>query len=245
MTRKQFIESQGATCQNWNWSWSFVNQAEQFVIFGAWDINEKGKRQMIFDEAWQLNRRGRKPPGYDQAREHIRLVEEKHYRLMTFPMKYSNARREKDEKGPSKIGGFTPKLTEKKLLKIGNAWYADSQDSSECPLPEELPASGKFWEGEKKTVTLNAYERNAKARNACIEHHGSICIACGFDFGRVYGDVAKDYIHVHHVTPIGKVGKQYEIDPKTDLVPVCPNCHAVIHLTEPPLTVEQVRDLLQ
>ena len=27
MTRKQFIESQGATCLNWNWSWSFVTGA--------------------------------------------------------------------------------------------------------------------------------------------------------------------------------------------------------------------------
>src|ERR1700722_19887546 len=103
MTRKQFIQSHGATCLNWYWSWSFVNDTERFVIFGAWDINEKDQLQMILDAAWQGNRRGRKPLGYDQAREHIRLIEEKGYCLMTFPMEYSDAHRNKDEKGPSKI----------------------------------------------------------------------------------------------------------------------------------------------
>ncbi|MBZ6758337.1 HNH endonuclease, partial [Klebsiella grimontii] len=25
MNRKQFIQSRGATCRNWTWSWSFIN----------------------------------------------------------------------------------------------------------------------------------------------------------------------------------------------------------------------------
>jgi 5-methylcytosine-specific restriction enzyme A len=240
MSRKRFIQFHGGTCRNWQWSWSFVNEAKRFVIFGAWDINEKGRLQKIFDEAWQANWRGRRPLGYDQSREHIRLVEENGYRLMTFPMKWEKF----EEEGPPKIGGFKPELTEKKLLKIGNAWYADSFDNSEYTMPEELPASGQFWEGAKAEVTVNAYERNPKARAACIAHHGCKCAACGFNFEKKYGEIGKGRIHVHHVTPIGKIGRQYEIDPKTDLIPVCPNCHFVIHLSEPPLTIEQVRDLL-
>jgi 5-methylcytosine-specific restriction protein A len=244
MTRKQFVESTGATCSNWANSWSFVNDAEKFVIFGAWDIYEKGKRQKIFDEEWKVNWRGRKPTSYEQSRKHIRLVEQKNYQLKTFPQKYSNERRDKDEKGAAKIGGFTPTLTNKILLKIGNAWYADDSDSNDYLLPEELPASGKFWEGEKTQVTINAYERNPKARAACITHHGCKCLVCGFDFEKKYGVVGKGRIHVHHLNPIGKIGKQYTIDPKTDLIPVCPNCHFIIHLAEPPLTVEQVRSCI-
>jgi HNH endonuclease len=116
---------------------------------------------------------------------------------------------------------------------------------SEYTMPEEVQASGKFWEGAKTEVTINAYERNSKARAACITHHGCKCAACGFDFEKRYGAVGKGRIQVHHVTPIGKIRKQYEVDPKTDLIPVCPNCHFVIHLFEPPLSIEQVRNLLQ
>jgi len=47
MSRKKFIESVGATCDNWNWSWSFVNHKDRFVVFGLWDVNEDGK---IFDD---------------------------------------------------------------------------------------------------------------------------------------------------------------------------------------------------
>ena len=90
MSRKQFIESQGATCNNWTWSWSFVNHEEKIVIFGAWDINTKGNMALIFSADWKINSKGRKSPRFDQALEHIQLVEEQGYTLKTFPMKYSN-----------------------------------------------------------------------------------------------------------------------------------------------------------
>src|SRR5712692_1743305 len=73
MTRREFIESVGATCQNWQWSWSFVNQAERFVVFGAWDRNTAGRKSMILSESWMTNNRGRKNPGFKQSRDHIRL----------------------------------------------------------------------------------------------------------------------------------------------------------------------------
>ena len=61
------------------------------------------------------------------------------------------------------------------------------------------------------------------------------------DFARVFGALGEGFIHVHHIVPIGKIGKEYKIDPIADLIPVCPNCHAMIHRTEPPLTIEQLR----
>jgi 5-methylcytosine-specific restriction enzyme A len=245
MNRKQFIESHGATCKNWYWSWSFINQAERRVIIGAWDRNTDGKRAMILSEEWQFGR-GRKNPGYQQSREHIRLVEEEGYRLMTFPMKYSDANKDDDGTGPAKIGEFTPELTEKKVTRVGHAWYAadltESNDSN--TLAEELTTPEKFTEGGRASVTINAYERNAAARRACIAHHGCSCAVCDFDFADVYGVLGEGFIHVHHVVSIGTVGKEYEVDPKTDLVPVCPNCHAMIHCVEPILTVRQLRNHL-
>ncbi|EMZ3563509.1 hypothetical protein ABDI75_005511 [Klebsiella pneumoniae] len=47
MNRKQFIQSRGATCRNWTWSWSFINHDDQLVIFGAWDVERDQERAVI------------------------------------------------------------------------------------------------------------------------------------------------------------------------------------------------------
>jgi len=99
--------------------------------------------------------------------------------------------------------------------------------SSEFTLPDEI--TQPFTEGATKTITVNSYERNTKARKACIEKYGINCFVCTFDFEKFYGARGQGYIHVHHLTPISEVGKEYEIDPIKDLRPVCPNCHAMLH----------------
>ena len=243
MTRKEFIESVGGTCSNWQWSWSFVNHAERFVIFGAWDRNTSGQRSMILSENWMTNNRGRKNPGYAQSREHIRLVEEEGYGFRTFPMEYSTARQDEEGIGPATIGGFTPELSDRSLTKIGNAWYA-SDDSDEIQLAEELNTPEKYREGAKRTISINAFERNAKARKACIQHHGLDCAACGLNFEQTYGPLGDNFIHVHHIVPVGALEHEYEVDPVKDLVPVCPNCHAMIHRVTPPLSIAQLKEIL-
>lgn len=241
MNRRQFIESNGATCKNWQWSWSFINEAEHLIIFGAWDRDTKGGTSRIFSEDWAKPRE-HKQAGYDQSREHIRLIEEEGYRLKTFLMKRSDIGDDDGRARRARIGGFTPELTERTLTRIGFDWYAlDLGSSASVALPEELSSPERYSEGARFTVAISAYERNSRARAACIAHHGHVCAVCGFDFVRVYGNLGEGFIHVHHVAPIGKIGKEYEIDPITDLVPVCPNCHAMIHRFEPPLTVQQLR----
>lgn len=76
MNRKNFIESQGATCRNWQWSWSFINENEKVIIFGAWDLFTEGNTSLIFSEDWQAYSGGRKAPGYNQSRDIsiIRLI---------------------------------------------------------------------------------------------------------------------------------------------------------------------------
>jgi len=60
-----------------------------------------------------------------------------------------------------------------------------------------------------------------------------------------YGGIADGYIHVHHIVPIASVGKQYKLNPLTDLVPVCPNCHAMLHHgMKEPQTVAELRRIL-
>jgi predicted HNH restriction endonuclease len=102
-------------------------------------------------------------------------------------------------------------------------------ESSDRPISY----TGKFIEGKVSRSESKRYERNLKAREACIDHYGTRCQICGFDFGQQYGDLGEGFIHVHHIVPLhekaGHTGKEYEVDPEVDLKPVCPNCHSMIH----------------
>lgn len=100
----------------------------------------------------------------------------------------------------------------------------------EIPLPEEVVGAQRFVEGACRTITVNAYERDRRERDACIDHHGAACAVCGFRFGGAYGPEAEGHIHVHHLRPISQAGGEYTLDPIEDLRPVCANCHSVIHL---------------
>jgi hypothetical protein len=101
--------------------------------------------------------------------------------------------------------------------------------STEVALPEEIRFSETVVEGAKKVIVVNAYERDGKARDSCIEAWGSNCVVCDFDFEKLYGAIGKGFIHVHHLVPLATIGKEYTLDPKKDLRPVCPNCHAMLH----------------
>ena len=191
----------------------------------------------------ERNAEGRKNPAYPEAREHIRLVEEEGHSLKTFPMTYSDERKDEHGLGPAKIKGFVPELTSKILKRVGAKWYA-SDGTLSTLLPEEVQNPEKYVEGASRTVSVNAYERNAKARVACIKHYGTACIVCGFNFQTAYGQIVTGFINVHHLVPLSEIKKQYDLDPVRDLRPVCPNCHAIIHSTQPALTIKQLKSHL-
>jgi hypothetical protein len=112
------------------------------------------------------------------------------------------------------------------------------------PLADELEAATSIREGARYQVTVNAYERNPEARSRCIAYYGPTCAVCGLSFAAVYGPLAEGFIHVHHVKPLSEIGQRYKVDPVADLRPVCPNCHAVIHLDGGCRSIEEVRQLL-
>lgn len=84
-------------------------------------------------------------------------------------------------------------------------------------------------EGLKQQVNVNKYERSSIARAKCVEFNGCDCSICGINFEKKYGKIGKCFIHVHHLKPLHLIGKDYKIDFKKDLIPVCPNCHAMLH----------------
>lgn len=113
-----------------------------------------------------------------------------------------------------------------------------------------LPASKYATkEGKRHAYITNRYERSREARQRCIQLHGAKCKVCGFDFEQKYGELGAGFIEVHHRRPISERGAVYEVDPERDLVPLCANCHRMIHLGSSAereyLTVEELKQHLQ
>ena len=111
--------------------------------------------------------------------------------------------------------------------------------------PEEIHELDDLTEGAKQTVTVNAYERNAKARRKCLDEFGTTCHVCQMRFDTVYGSLGRGFIHVHHTKPLSEIGEEYVVDPVNDLIPVCPNCHAMLHKKCPPYTIADLREIMK
>ena len=107
-------------------------------------------------------------------------------------------------------------------------------------FPDELSHPEKYPEGATRKVLVNAYERNPKARAACIAKHGCRCSVCALSFLEVYGEIGEDFIHVHHKKPLAARRDDYMVDPRKDMAPVCPNCHAMLHTQDPPLGLDEL-----
>ncbi len=116
-----------------------------------------------------------------------------------------------------------------------------NEDVYDVDYPED---DEKLYEGALMKVNVNKYERNQKARRECVAKKGYQCLVCGRDFEATYGEIGKNFIHVHHLTPISSIGQEYELNVDTDLAPVCPNCHYMLHRKDPPYTIEELREKL-
>ncbi len=105
--------------------------------------------------------------------------------------------------------------------------------------------ANSFMEGSPSQITLTRYERNPYARKVCLQQYGYACAVCQFNFEKAYGSLGKEFIHVHHLNQLAHIGQAYSIDPITDLRPVCPNCHAMLHRTKAGLSIEELRARLR
>lgn len=101
-------------------------------------------------------------------------------------------------------------------------------------------------EGRKIAYYTTKYERSKANREKAVHKHGFKCIACGFDFYEVYGERGKNFIEVHHIKPLFSLDEEVTIDPKTDLVCLCSNCHRMIHRNKKEiLTVEELKKIIE
>lgn len=100
-------------------------------------------------------------------------------------------------------------------------------------------------EGKMITVKVNKYERSPKARKECLEHYGYKCCVCGFDFEEYYGSIGKEIIEVHHKKALYEIKENYIVNPIKDLIPVCSNCHTIIHSRNPKFEIDELKNIIQ
>ena len=108
-------------------------------------------------------------------------------------------------------------------------------------------AQEEFYYKDGKVIEYfgTRFERNPINRAKAIEIHGVTCKVCGFNFEKVYGNRGKDYIEVHHINPLYSIDSEMDINPEIDLVPVCSNCHKMIHRNKKHvLTVDELKKLI-
>ena len=66
------------------------------------------------------------------------------------------------------------------------------------------------------------YERNQALRNEAIKIHG-----------------------IHHLKPMFSIKREIKVNPQKDLVPLCSNCHKMIHRnTKKPLTIKELTKIV-
>jgi hypothetical protein len=100
-----------------------------------------------------------------------------------------------------------------------------------------------YFEGKRFTVSSTAIERDSLARQKCLEHFGYSCSVCSINFEKEYGEIGRNYIHVHHRIDLASKQGEHIVDPTLDLIPLCPNCHAMVHMEKPAMSVEELKSI--
>ena len=97
-----------------------------------------------------------------------------------------------------------------------------------------------FEEGARYEVRSTAIERNPEARAKCLAHYGYSCKVCHFNFEAEFGSEGREFIHVHHRVDIAQSMGIHSVDPIEDLIPLCPNCHAMAHRKRPAFEIDSL-----
>ncbi|MEA9357258.1 HNH endonuclease [Bacteriovorax sp. PP10] len=132
-------------------------------------------------------------------------------------------------------------IAEAVASKLENEWHPRFLKN----IGRRFSLKGNYREGKSSEYISKKYERDENARKECLRIRGVICLACEIDFQEKYGKIGKGFIHVHHVIPLSERDAEYSPDPATDLIPLCPNCHAMIHKLGKPYSLEELIKILK
>lgn len=162
----------------------------------------------------------------------------------------------------ARIDGLTKWYRNHPNIKVGDAVYFEiiSNDTlliSSTAFLDKLfdeidyySTKDDFSEGESRIVIHIKKERNqklvklAKEKWSAQHNHDIKCIVCSFSFYKTYGRIGQGFIEAHHVVPLSKLDGSITIKTE-DLVPVCANCHRILHRKDPLLTMDELHQIIE
>lgn len=104
------------------------------------------------------------------------------------------------------------------------------------------PDNEEYQEGQRAWREASFLARNPKLVRDAKKHHGPTCQACGFNFEKIYGELGKGYIEVHHKRPMADGGERTSTVQDVDVL--CANCHRMVHRKRVPLNLDRLKEIL-
>ena len=136
---------------------------------------------------------------------------------------------------------FRLKKIDKSIFELSFIYSYEITEDINSEISEESDDQAYNSEGTIKSFYGKRYERNPKIRKKAIEIHGLECKICGFNYEKVYGELGSGYIEIHHINPLSEIKEDHTVNPETDLIPVCSNCHRMLHRDK--YTVLSIKEL--
>lgn len=158
-----------------------------------------------------------------------------------------------------------------KITKLGKNYLNEIDENEKYLLIKSLEEQGFKEEKIKQTsknfsnilieeatsiiTNVNIRKRSSRLRIEAIKqcklnNKGNLpCVICGFDFKKKYGKIGEDFIEIHHLDLISESdikGKKYVlIDALKKVVPVCSNCHSMIHKNRKLMNILELKKMVE
>ena len=134
------------------------------------------------------------------------------------------------------------RLTGERLRRLEKA-IGEASETAEERKKSYQDAVLEALEGETHRTEVQFRKRNRALIDAKKMESDGKCTVCQFNFVARYVGLRRDCLIAHHVKPIGKRNKATKTT-LDDIDLLCPNCHAVVHTQDPPLTAAKLRKML-
>jgi len=243
---RHYHPEQGKKPKGGNWDTGWVREGNELIAF--LNIDSAGRTGHDFDNSYDSEREVLiwfgKPDTHSGQSLVGRMIDGS--LMLHFFARWDSKNTKFTYLGKGRVDNYTdgvPIEGDRTAIRFEVSLSPDTKTIGAEGVPDtagEAPAFAK-----RKTMVVNKWERDLSKRDECVSHFGYSCQICGFSFEERYGELGRDFCHVHHIEPLSEVGGERNIDAKRDLLPVCANCHAMIHRQSPALHPDELRGLLK
>lgn len=130
----------------------------------------------------------------------------------------------------------SPFSLNKKEIHAVSAKAEDNVTQEEISYDLQKEEVEEYIEGETRLIQSQHRSRVSGLRNDVLANADYRCQLCCRTMSEIYGKEidgkeTKTLLHAHHIIPLSQGEGARSVNPKTDLIAVCPSCHAILHIS--------------